>query len=102
MNPRPTILAPEALAEALADLDGWEHRGGALVRSYRFGDFAAATAFLAGISVAAAELDHHPDWSGVHARVDLALSTHDQGGVTRLDVELAQRAHRLALALGAG
>jgi 4a-hydroxytetrahydrobiopterin dehydratase len=95
MPDRPTRLDPDAIRRALATLDGWTFGDGSLSKSFDFGDFARATAFLAGLAVAAAELDHHPNWSGVHGRVDLQLSTHDVGGVTELDLELARRAEHL-------
>lgn len=96
MSDRPPLLAPDARDRALATLPGWEFREDALHKRYDFGDFARACAFLMGLSVAAAELDHHPNWSGVYGRVDLSLSTHDAGGVTELDLELARRAEALA------
>ncbi|QDU85487.1 Putative pterin-4-alpha-carbinolamine dehydratase [Planctomycetes bacterium Pla163] len=96
MSERPTRLEPDAVHRALATLDGWTFDGNRLSKSFDFGDFARATGFLAGLAVAAAELDHHPNWSGVYGRVDLELSTHDVGGVTELDLELARRAEHLA------
>lgn len=96
MTNRPSLLDPDAVRRALTALDGWSFDGHALSKRFDFGDFARATGFLAGLAVAAAELDHHPNWSGVFGRVDLELSTHDVGGVTELDLELARRAEHLA------
>lgn len=97
MSDRPQQLPDEAVERALAtNLPGWVARDGALHKRFEFGDFARAVAFLMGLSVAAAELDHHPEWSGVYGRVDLVLSTHDVGGITELDLELARRAEALA------
>lgn len=95
MTDRPRLLEPDALRTALVALPGWEWRDDALHKEWDFGDFGRACAFLMGLAVAAAELDHHPDWSGVYGRVRLALSTHDAGGVTELDLELARRAEAL-------
>jgi 4a-hydroxytetrahydrobiopterin dehydratase len=101
MSTRPTLLPDADVASALRSLPGWRHEGHKLLRRYDFGDFSRATACLAGLAVAAAELDHHPAWSGVYGRLELELWTHDRGGVTELDLALARRAAALAHALGA-
>lgn len=88
---RPARLTEEQLAAGLAALPGWEREGDALRRSFRFADFAAAFAFMTAVAADAEELDHHPDWTNVYDRVDVRLSTHDAGGLTRLDLELAAR-----------
>lgn len=66
------------------------------MRSFVFPSFAEAFAFLSGAAVVAERLDHHPDWSNSWKRVDVALTTHDAGGVTALDFELARAMSRLA------
>jgi 4a-hydroxytetrahydrobiopterin dehydratase len=88
--PRP-LLAPEEIAAALRELPGWELRDGKLQRALAFADFAEAFAFMTRVALAAEKLDHHPDWSNVWNRVAIALWTHDAGGITRRDVELARR-----------
>ena len=89
-------------AAALADLPLWRaaQDGDALVRRLRFADFNAAFGFMARVALAAEKLDHHPEWSNVYNRVDIRLTTHDVGGVTRLDVELAQFIDRAAAGAG--
>lgn len=101
MSPRPTLLPPADRDAALLELPGWRLEGRKLTRAYDLPDFACATACLAAVAVAAAELDHHPAWSGVHTKVAFELWTHDAGGITRLDFELARRIDAVALALGA-
>ena len=78
--------------EALAALEGWREVEGrdAIARSFRFGDFTAAFAFMARCALAAERMDHHPEWFNVYNRVDVTLATHSAGGVTDLDVRLAR------------
>lgn len=68
-----------------------------LSRSCRFPDFRAAFAFMTRIAGIAEELDHHPDWSNSYGRVDIVLTTHDAGGLTALDREMARRIDTLQL-----
>lgn len=88
-------------AAALAQLDGWSAVDGrdAISRSFRFGDFGGAFAFMTRCALAAEKLDHHPEWFNVYNRVDVTLATHDAGGVTELDVKLAQVMDAAAKAL---
>jgi 4a-hydroxytetrahydrobiopterin dehydratase len=64
--------------------------GSALLRSYRFKDFAQAFAFLTRVAAHAEAVDHHPEFTSVWNRVDFRLTSHDEGGVTERDVELAR------------
>ena len=78
---------------ALAALPGWifdQERGG-IARSFAFRDFSEAFAFMTRIALAAEQADHHPELSNVWNRVDILLTTHDAGGLTRKDVALAKR-----------
>ncbi|HEY0026253.1 MAG TPA: 4a-hydroxytetrahydrobiopterin dehydratase [Allosphingosinicella sp.] len=86
---------------ALAGLPEWrfDAEAGAIRRSFRFGDFSAAFAFMTRVALAAEKADHHPDWSNAWNRVDIALSTHSAGGLTRLDIDMAGTIDALA---GAG
>lgn len=80
-------------AAALADLPGWAAvEGGrdAIRRTYKFPDFNAAFGFMTRVALMADKLDHHPEWSNVYNRVEVTLTTHDAGGVTALDVQLAR------------
>ena len=101
MSPRPPLLPASDLEAALRELPDWRLDERKLVRAYDLPDFASATACLAAVAVAAAELDHHPAWSGVYTRLVFELWTHDAGGVTRLDFDLARRIAAVARALGA-
>jgi 4a-hydroxytetrahydrobiopterin dehydratase len=76
----------------LPTLDGWTldaSRDG-IRKSYRFGDFTQAFAFMTRVALLAEKADHHPEWSNVYNRVDILLTTHDAGGLSMRDVQLAQ------------
>ena len=93
---RPVPLSADELRQALDSLSGWEVADGALHREFSFGDFACAFGFMASAATAAEKLNHHPDWSNSYNRVTVALTTHDAGGITELDVRLATRMNELA------
>jgi 4a-hydroxytetrahydrobiopterin dehydratase len=88
---RPAIIPQAEMSASLAKLSGWKlaDDGKAIERRFKFADFSEAFAFMARGALAAEKLDHHPEWSNVYNRVDVRLSTHDAGGVTSLDIELA-------------
>lgn len=91
-------LQGDARTEALASLDGWAEVAGrdAIARSFRFDDFAQAFSFMTRVALAAERMNHHPEWLNVWNRVDVTLSTHDAGGVTQKDVDLARAITRAA------
>lgn len=84
-------LTAAALAKALAGLDGWSVADGreAIVKTYRFADFNAAFGWMSRVALKAERMDHHPEWFNVYNRVDVALTSHDAGGVSARDIELA-------------
>ena len=93
----------EVVVAAMAALPGWTlaNDDRAIARSFTFGDFAAAFAFMTRVALAAERADHHPDWSNSWNRVRISLSTHSAGGLTRRDFDLAAHIDavaRLALA----
>jgi len=75
-------LDDAALATKLAEVPAWRLEDGALRRSLTFGDFSEAFGFMTRVALIAEKLDHHPDWSNSWNRVDLAISSHDAGGLT--------------------
>ena len=91
-------LRGDARVRALAGLEGWTEVEGrdAIRKRYTFADFNAAFGFMARAALVAEKLDHHPEWFNVYNRVEVTLATHDAGGVTQRDVELAQTMDRLA------
>ncbi len=93
---RPARLSDAEIAGRLASVPGWSLVGGKLRRELKFKDFSEAFGFMARAALVAEKLDHHPDWSNVWNRVTVELSTHDAGGLTALDFELAEAMNRFA------
>lgn len=89
-------LSDDQLAMALQQLPGWRSSEGKLYREFEFADFVEAFGFMARVALHAQAMDHHPEWSNVYNRVAISLHTHDRGGVTGWDVELAGRISGLA------
>lgn len=85
-------LSDAMRTEALAGLDGWRLVEGrdAISRGFQFADFNAAFGFMTRIALKAEQMDHHPEWSNVYNRVEITLSTHDAGGVSQKDIDLAR------------
>jgi 4a-hydroxytetrahydrobiopterin dehydratase len=102
MANRPEQLSPDEQQQRLADVPGWEIAGDGLERTFRFPDFATAFGFMAAAAVVAERMNHHPEWSNVYNRVVVRLTTHDAGGLSALDYELAARMSDLAEGFGSG
>jgi 4a-hydroxytetrahydrobiopterin dehydratase len=94
--PRSEVLSDEAIQSELSALDGWALKGGKLHREFRFDGFVDAFGFMTRVAIVAEKMDHHPEWSNVYNRVDVSLTTHDAGGLTRLDFELAGKMDSIA------
>ena len=94
----PDLLTDDALAEVLADLDGWSlvDDGTAIEAEFSFKGFNAAFGFMTRVALAAERQNHHPEWSNVYNRVTIRWTTHSEGGVTELDVKLARTCSRFA------
>ena len=84
-------LDPQARDGALREIPGWDWdaKRDAITRNYVFGDFSEAFAFMTRVALEAEKADHHPEWSNVYNRVDITLTTHDAGGLSQRDIELA-------------
>ena len=91
-------LSPAERTAALARISGWQPVAGrdAIAKTYKFKDFNAAFGFMTRVALVAEKMDHHPEWRNVWNRVEVTLSTHDAGGLTDLDVRLAEAMDRLA------
>jgi len=91
-------LAGEARKAALGRLKGWHEVAGrdAIAKKFVFADFNAAFGFMTRAALIAEKLDHHPEWFNVYKTVEVTLSTHDAGGLTELDVKLAEAMDKLA------
>jgi 4a-hydroxytetrahydrobiopterin dehydratase len=93
------LLPSAEIDDALKTLPGWSLAGGKLHRTYRFRDFKQAFAWMTMAALAAEKADHHPDWSNSYKDVTVDLVTHDAGGITPKDVELARVFESLAAPL---
>ena len=87
-----TKLTAEERDAALGDLAGWSMVADrdAITRTFHFRTFKKAFSFMTESALRAEQLDHHPEWFNVYNRVEVTLSTHDAGGLTGLDIELAR------------
>jgi 4a-hydroxytetrahydrobiopterin dehydratase len=85
-------LSGDARKTALGRLKGWSEVGGrdAITKKFVFADFNQAFGFMTRAALIAEKLDHHPEWFNVYKTVEVTLSTHDAGGLTELDVKLAE------------
>jgi 4a-hydroxytetrahydrobiopterin dehydratase len=92
------LLTEAQLQEALTTLDGWERKDAKLHKTYKFADFVQAWGFMSRAALLAEAMNHHPEWFNVYNTVRVDLSTHDAGGITALDVELARKMDSLLTA----
>ena len=95
-------LTGEARSAGLAALQHWAETPGrdAIRRVFIFRSFNEAFGFMTRVALVAEKMDHHPEWSNVYKTVDVTLATHDAGGLTELDLKLAQAMDRLAAPMG--
>jgi 4a-hydroxytetrahydrobiopterin dehydratase len=96
------LLSAEARKSALKGLSGWAEVPGrqAITRTFTFRDFNEAFGFMCRAALVAEKNDHHPEWRNVYKTVEVVLATHDAGGVTVLDIELAKAMNAIAAKLG--
>jgi 4a-hydroxytetrahydrobiopterin dehydratase len=85
-------LEGNARRQELAGLKGWKEEANrdAISKEFRFADFNQAFAFMTQIALKAERMDHHPEWSNVYNRVSVLLSTHECGGLSARDIEMAR------------
>jgi|TARA_B110000305_G_scaffold52149_1_gene57061 4a-hydroxytetrahydrobiopterin dehydratase len=83
------ILSNKQLNEYLEDLDGWSIENEKLSKTFKFSSFIQAFGFMTQVAITSETMDHHPEWSNVYNRVEINLVTHSEGGITKLDIELA-------------
>ena len=97
-------LTAEARTAALQELSGWSEVSGgeAITRTFTFKDFNEAFGFMSRVALVAEKKDHHPEWRNVYKTVEVVLATHDAGGVTRLDIELAKTMNAIGRQFGVG
>lgn len=88
-------LTPDQISAFAEQFPAWSLVDGKLHRELRFADFIEAFGFMSRVALIAEAMGHHPEWSNVWNRVVIDLTTHDTGGLSSLDVELARRIERL-------
>jgi len=91
-----TKLSDSQITAELANTPGWTRAGDKLQRTFQFEDFVAAFGFMASAALVAERMNHHPEWFNVYRTVRVELATHDAGGITALDFELARAMSSLA------
>jgi 4a-hydroxytetrahydrobiopterin dehydratase len=96
MRPKRAPLTGAELDDAVADLPGWSIVDGKLHREFEFASFVRAFSFMSAVALVAEKRDHHPEWFNVYGKVVVDLTTHDAGGVTQSDVDLAKTMNELA------
>lgn len=89
-------LSDSEISGRLSEIAGWSYADGSLTRSFSFDNFVAAFGFMSSVALLAEKLDHHPNWSNVYNTVEIALNTHDAGGVTDFDFVLAGQINEVA------
>jgi 4a-hydroxytetrahydrobiopterin dehydratase len=90
------LLGSNEIEAKLADLDGWERQGDAIVKSFERGDFVGSVRFVDSLVEPAEAMGHHPDVAISWATVTVTISTHSEGGLTPADFELAGKIEALA------
>lgn len=95
-------LSRTARIDHLAKLTGWQKVQGrdAIHKTFVFADFNAAFAWMARVAMKAEQIDHHPEWSNVYKTVNVTLTTHDAGGLSALDIDMAKFMDKAAGAAG--
>jgi 4a-hydroxytetrahydrobiopterin dehydratase len=88
---RPKRLSDADLQDTLRALSGWELKNAKLHKAFRFKDFVEAFGFMTRVALLAEAQNHHPEWFNVYNQVTIDLTTHDAGGISELDVELARK-----------
>lgn len=92
------LLGDDDIRERLKELEGWRQRGEYIVKSFDRGDFVGSVKFVESLVGPAEEMNHHPDIAISWSQVEVAISTHAEGGLTENDFELAKKVEELAAA----
>lgn len=87
---RPSLYNASDIQDNFDRLKNWQLVGNTLQKEFKFKDFVSAFGFMSQVALHAEKLNHHPEWKNVYNTVSITLSTHDAGGLTKLDFELAK------------
>ncbi|GJL56872.1 MAG: putative pterin-4-alpha-carbinolamine dehydratase [Nitrospirales bacterium] len=90
-----TKISPQEITARLSTIPGWECRDNALHRTFTFADFVEAFGFMSRVALLAETAGHHPEWFNVYNTVKIDLATHDVGGISDADFDLAIQINRL-------
>lgn len=90
------VLTPEEITEEQKSLKGWSVENGKLRKVFEFESFNQAFGFMARASMEIEKMNHHPEWFNVYNRITIELTTHDAGGITKNDTDLARILDSLA------
>jgi|SRR5579863_546832 len=93
-------LNESQISDRIKELDGWSLRSGKLHKAFKFKDFVESFGFMSQIALLAESMDHHPEWFNSYSRVTIDLVTHDAGGISPKDFELAKKIEQLPLSWG--
>ena len=91
-------LSDAEIQAALGEVAGWSVENGKLTQNFKFANFVQAFGFMTSAAIEAEKMNHHPEWFNVYNKVNVELVTHDAGGITQLDFELARKMNQLAAA----
>ena len=89
-------LSEEQISDELKTLDGWSVKDGKLHKDFQFDSFNEAFGFMARASMEIEKMNHHPEWFNVYNKLSVDLMTHDAGGITNNDIQLAKILNSLA------
>jgi 4a-hydroxytetrahydrobiopterin dehydratase len=88
-------LNQKVIIAKLKELDGWELAGNAIEKEIRFSDFIETMSAMVQIAFYAESMNHHPEWSNVYNKLTIRLTTHDVGGITEKDIQLAGKINEI-------
>ena len=88
-------LNHDAISDAIASLEGWSVTEGKLHKEFKFANFVEAFGFMSKVAILAEKMNHHPEWFNVYNKVAIDLTTHDAGGISQNDLELAKQIEAL-------
>tara|TARA_B100000700_G_C14866730_1_gene771332 strand:- start:443 stop:727 length:285 start_codon:yes stop_codon:yes gene_type:complete len=90
------LLSADQIKNLSKQLPGWEVKGASINRAYKFKNFVEAFAFMTQVAFIAEKINHHPDWENTYNVVKIKLTTHDLGGLTNIDIKMANSINEIA------
>ena len=90
------LLSNNEIKTLKIELPEWDFSGRKIKRTFTYQNFIEAFSFMTKVALLAEGMNHHPEWSNVYSKVEIELFTHDSGGLTQLDIELAKKIDRIS------